>query len=51
MKSYESRINKLKFDNTREISTQFYHNKCLKFIEMIFLLEEDKVNLMNFDNS
>ena len=49
----DSKVSNLtvKFDNTREISTQFYHNKCLKFIEMIFLLEEDKVNLMNFDST
>ena len=30
-------------------TTNYYHNKCLKFIEMIFLLEDQKVDLSNFD--
>lgn len=49
----DSKISNLtvKFDNINEICTDFYHNKCLKFIEMIFLLEEDKVDLRNFDST
>ena len=31
------------------ITTKAYHNKCLKFIEMIFLLDEQPVDLSNFD--
>ena len=39
----------VKFDNTRELSSEYFHNKCLKFIHMIFLLDDNKVDLHNFD--
>lgn len=30
-------------------STEYFRNKCLKFIQMIFIIEGDQVNLSNFD--
>ena len=40
----------VKFDNIHEVSSPFYMNKCLKFIYMIFYLDEGNVvNLNNFD--
>ena len=39
----------VKFDNDREISTDYYYNKCFKFIEMMFLLEDDHIDLHNLD--
>ena len=39
----------VKFDNVNEVSSPFYHNKCLKFIYMMFFLEENVVDLSNFD--
>lgn len=40
----------VKFDTYHSISTPFYYrNPCLKFIHMIFLLEETQVDLRNFD--
>lgn len=38
-----------KFDGDHEISSEFFHNKCLAFIQLIFLLEDQPVNLKNFD--
>lgn len=34
-----------------QIATAYYYNKCLKFIEMIFLLDDQQVNLLNFDST
>ena len=39
----------VKFDDYNSITTPFYHNKCLKFIHMIYALEEELVDLSNFD--
>jgi len=39
----------VKQTNINSISSKYYHNKCLKFIEMIFLLNEQLVDLSNFD--
>ena len=39
----------VKFDNTHDLSTPFFKNKCLKFIYMIFKLEEQEVDLSNMD--
>jgi len=39
----------IKLDDINFINTKFYHNKCLKFIEMMFILNGDNVNLYNFD--
>lgn len=41
----------IKFKSDHNISTTFYYNKCLKFIEMIFILGEQEVNLLNFDST
>ena len=39
----------VKFDNIHEISTPYFKNKCLKFIYMIFKLEDQEVDLTNMD--
>lgn len=39
----------LKHDSANSISSKFYHNKNLKFIDIIFALEDDNVDLSNFD--
>lgn len=40
----------VKFDTYNSISTPcYYRNPCLKFIHMIFLLEDTPVDLTNFD--
>ena len=39
----------VKFDNVREISSPYFHNKCLTFIWMMFALEDEPVDLYNFD--
>lgn len=39
----------IKTEEGEHISTHYYYNKCLKFIEMIFILGEQDVNLLNFD--
>ena len=41
----------LKFKSGQSVSTTYYYNKCLKFIEMIFILGEQQVNLINFDST
>ena len=47
----EIKYNRLvvKHDTFNNTVSEFYHNKCLKFIDMIFLLDGDKVELRNFD--
>ncbi len=40
----------IKYDNINSVTTRSYHNKCLKFIEMMFILEGDNVDLSNFDS-
>lgn len=52
----EKEIDSIKYTNlvvkqttTDFVSTKYYHNKCLKFIEIIFLLDEQPVDLSNFD--
>lgn len=39
----------VKFNAVSSATTAPYHNRCLKFIHMIFLLEEQLVDLSNFD--
>ena len=39
----------VKFNDNDSISSKYYHNKCLKFIEMIFILNGEQVDLYNFD--
>ena len=39
----------IKFDDYQSWSTPYYHNKCLKFIYAIYMLEDEKVDLSNFD--
>lgn len=39
----------IKTEEGDRISTHYYYNKCLKFIEAIFILGEQEVNLLNFD--
>lgn len=39
----------VKHDTYNFTETEFYHNKCLKFISMIFLLNGEDVELRNFD--
>ena len=39
----------IKFANNSFISTNFWKNKCLKFVELIFMLQEYRVDLRNFD--
>lgn len=39
----------VKFGVGNECSSPFFHNKCLKFIWMIFGLDQTPVNLQNFD--
>lgn len=39
----------VKFDTIHSVTSGFFHNRCLKFIHMIFILEEQYVDLSNFD--
>lgn len=39
----------IKTESGEHITSHYYYNKCLKFIEMIFILGEQDVNLLNFD--
>lgn len=39
----------VKFDTLNSITSNHYHNKCLKFIDIIFMMENDPVDLSNFD--
>ena len=39
----------VKHDTYNSTITDYYHNKCLKFISMIFLLNGEDVELRNFD--
>ena len=41
----------VKHDTFNSTSTEYYHNKCLKFISMIFILDGEDVELRNFDNT
>ena len=40
----------LKHDNYHSISSDYFHNKCLKFLDLIFKMEENEANLKNFDS-
>lgn|SRR5574344_494203 len=40
----------IKYDSVHVTSSEFYHNKCLKYIDLIFKMEEENVNLKNFDS-
>ena len=39
----------IKFDSVNSTTTHYYHNRCLKFLEMIFILDNQLVDLSNFD--
>ncbi len=39
----------VKFDNVRELTSPYFKSKCLTFIWMIFALEEEMVDLSNFE--
>ena len=39
----------VKMTSAESITSRYYHNKCLKFLDMIFILEGDDVDLSNFD--
>lgn len=39
----------VKFDNIRELASPYYHSKCLPFLWMMFALEDEPVDLNNFD--
>ena len=41
----------IKHDTFNSTSTKYYHNKCLKFISMIFILNDEEVELGNFDTT
>lgn len=41
----------VKHDTFNSTSTEYYHNKCLKFLSMIFILEGDNIELRNFDST
>ncbi len=49
----EIKYNRLvvKHDTYTHTVSMFYHNKCLKFIDMIFLLDGESVELGNFDST
>lgn len=49
----EVKFNRLvvKHDTYNQTVSRYYHNKCLKFIDMIFLLDDDNVELRNFDTT
>ena len=49
----EIKYNRLvvKHDTYNSTTSRYYHNKCLKFIDMMFLLDEDMVELRNFDST
>jgi hypothetical protein len=40
----------IKYDNFLSRTTKFYYNPCLKFINLIFLIENQMVDLSNFDS-
>lgn len=39
----------VKLNSAESITSEYYHNRCLKFIDMIFRLDEELVDLSNFD--
>ena len=39
----------VKYDNVNSIESSYFHNKCLKFIDLIFKMEDNPVDLRNFD--
>lgn len=39
----------VKLNSAESVTSEYYHNRCLKFIDMIFRLDEDLVDLSNFD--
>lgn len=39
----------IKLSASNSITSHYYHNKCLKYIDLIFMLEGDIVDLSNFD--
>lgn len=51
VKTYDIKYTALtvKYNTVSSITSHYYHNRCLKFIDMIFMMEEDLVDLSNFD--
>jgi hypothetical protein len=39
----------IKYDSVHSTTSHYYHNRCLKFIDLIFTIEGDSVDLRNFD--
>ena len=39
----------IKLTSASSVTSSYYHNRCLRFIDLIFCLEEDPVDLTNFD--
>lgn len=37
------------YDHLSGINSDYYHNKCLAFIQLLFNMEEEEVDLHNFD--
>lgn len=40
----------VKYDNQNSITSDYFHNKCLKFLDLIFKIEENPADLRNFDS-
>lgn len=40
----------VKFNTTSSVTSSYYHNRCLKFIDMMFRMDGDIVDLTNFDS-
>lgn len=40
----------VKFDTMNSVSSGYFNNKCLKYVHMILILEEEAVDLLNFDS-
>ena len=51
VKTYDIKYTALtvKYTTSNSITSHYYHNRCLKFIDMIFTMEEDEVDLTIFD--
>lgn len=39
----------VKFDPTHSITSKYYYNRCLRYLDLIFTMEGDDVDLSNFD--
>lgn len=39
----------IKYDSTHFQTSKYYHNRCLKLVDLMFLMDGDPVDLHNFD--